>query len=379
MVQILDTTLREGEQTPGVYFDSHIKLAIARLLDSIGIDIIEAGHPTVSSEIDLAVRQIANSNLRALTAAHSRTLKKDVDAAIMCNAQFLGLFYCVSEERLNGIFKKTIADSIKQIAEVIEYAKKKNPDLIIRYTPEDTVRSEFENVLKASVAAVKAGADIISIADTTGYMVPGTERSMYKYVKRLKAALGEADCFPKIAVHCHNDRGLALANALDGYRAGADIIDATVLNIGERAGIVDLAQLLTVLTLDFKENNWDLSKLDELYKLVSFHSKIDVPINFPIMGRNSFTHCAGLHTQAAVENPEHYQSIDPAIFNRKTGICLDHMSGKFSIQYMLKKLGEDPKDENLISMALEKVKQVGTKGKYVDLDEFRHIVEWCKS
>ena len=377
-IQILDTTLREGEQTPGVYFDSHIKLAIARLLSQIGIDIIEAGHPAVSQQIRESVYQISTSGFNSLIGAHARSLTKDVDLAVECNVDFIGIFYCVSEERLNKIYKKDIDEAIAQITQVIKYAKSRNPNLIIRYTPEDTIRSDFANVLKASVAAVRAGADIISVADTTGYMVPNTSRSMYEYVLRLKKGLEDAGQSPKIAVHCHNDRGLALANALDGIRAGASIVDASVLGLGERAGIVDLAQLLAVLALDYKLDRWDLKKLNELYELVSKHSRINIPVNAPLVGKNAFTHCAGVHTQAAVQNPMYYQSIPPSIFGRKTSIALDHMSGKSSVQYMLKKL-EIHYDESLVQSILSKVKEVSTRGKHIDEKEFRHIVMWCKN
>ncbi|MDP3445073.1 MAG: 2-isopropylmalate synthase, partial [Ignavibacteria bacterium] len=249
MVWVLDSTLREGEQTPGVYFDRHIKLAIANLLDEIGVDIIEAGHPMVTSEIHEAVMSIAQKGYRSIVGAHSRSLKADVDLALECGVGFIGIFYCVSDERLETVFKKDLDSAISLITDVIKYAKSQRPDLLIRYTPEDTVRSQFENVVLAASAAVEAGADIISVADTTGYMVPGTNRSMYDYISRLKDALAQRNLFPKLAVHCHNDRGLALANALDAYRAGIDIIDAASLGLGERAGIVDLAQLLTVLSL----------------------------------------------------------------------------------------------------------------------------------
>ncbi|MDH7605985.1 MAG: 2-isopropylmalate synthase, partial [Melioribacter sp.] len=307
MVWVLDSTLREGEQTPGVYFDKHIKLAIANLLDEIGIDIIEAGHPMVTPEIHEAVKSIAQKNYKAIVGAHSRSLKQDVDMALECGVGFIGVFYCVSDERLNTVFKKDLDSAIKQITDIIKYAKSQKPDLLIRYTPEDTVRSQFENVVKASVAAIEAGADIISVADTTGYMIPG-KRSMYDYISRLKEEFNKRNLYPKVAVHCHNDRGLALANALDAYRAGADIIDATTLSLGERAGIVDLAQLLVVLTVDFGENRWNLHKLIDLYNLVSKHSGIPIPANFPITGMNAFTHCAGVHTHAASINPMHYES-----------------------------------------------------------------------
>ena len=379
MVQILDTTLREGEQTPGVYFDTHIKLAIARKLDETGVDIIEAGHPMVTSEIHQAVKQIANVKLKAMVGAHARSLKKDVDLALECGVQFIGIFYCVSNSRLTQVFNKNLDAAIDQISEVIAYAKSQNPDLTIRYTPEDTVRSPWDNVVKASVAAVKAGADIISIADTTGCMIPDTDSSMYQFVKKLREAFKEHEVSPRIAVHCHNDRGLALANALDGYQAGADIIDATVLGLGERAGLVDLATLLMILKTDFKvDNSWDLKKLTGLYQLVSQYSGIPIPVNFPITGKNAFTHCAGVHTQAAAIDPLHYESLNPELVGRERKIALDHMSGVNSVKYALGEIGMTDLDDGMLMKVLDKVKSVGKTGRIIDLDELKHIVEWCR-
>ncbi|KAA3614688.1 MAG: 2-isopropylmalate synthase [Calditrichaeota bacterium] len=378
MIEILDATLREGEQTPGVYFDSHIKLAIADLLDQIGIGIIEAGHPMVTPEINDAVKQLAGRGLNAKVGAHSRSLIHDVDLALACDVDFLGIFYCVSEERLNTVFKKDIHTAVDQIASVIAYAKQNKPSLVIRYTPEDTVRSPFQNVVDAAVAAVQAGADIISIADTTGFMIPGTTNNFYDYVSRLKEALAAKGLSPKIAVHCHNDRGYALTNAIDGFRAGAEIIDATVLGLGERAGIVDLAQLLVTLKNDFGvEKNWDLSKLPELYQLVSEYSGIPIPANFPVIGENAFTHCAGVHSHAAVKNPAHYQSLDPKIIGKEMQVSLDHMSGISSIDWALEKLNLEI-EASLKLNVLDHVKSIGQKGRTVNLSELKHIVDWCE-
>jgi 2-isopropylmalate synthase len=378
-VQILDTTLREGEQSPGVYFDTHIKLAIAKQLDNIGVDYIEAGHPVVTEEIHQTVKQLANLGFRAIIGAHARSLKKDVDLALECGVKFLGIFYCVSDQRLNHIFNKNLEEAIEQITSVIRYAKEQRPDLIIRYTPEDTVRSPWNNVEKAAVAAVEAGADVISIADTTGFLIPGTENNMYDFVTRLKDLFRKRKLAPKIAVHCHNDRGLALANALDGFRAGADIIDTTVLGLGERAGLVDMATLMAVLKNDFHvENKWKLEKIPELYRLVSEYSGLPIPVNFPITGENAFTHCAGVHTQAAAIDPVHYESLNPEVVGRERKIALGHMSGISSITYALDKLGESDLDEIVLKMVLDKVKAVGKKSRVIDQDELKHIVDWCK-
>lgn len=372
MVAILETTLREGEQTPGVYFDTHIKSAIANLLNEIGVDYIEVGHPAVDPDVKDAVTKIARHKHQAKICAHSRSLQHDVDAALECGVDFLGIFYCVSNKRLEGVFKKDLDTAIEQISSIIRYAKEQNPELMIRYTPEDTVRSELANVVKTAAAAVHAGADVISIADTTGHMIPGTDRNMYDYVTNLRAALKEEGAEPLIAVHLHNDRGCAVANALDAFRAGADIIDTTVLGIGERAGIVDLATILTVLKQDFNvENEWQLAKLQELYALVSKHA-MAIPPNAPVMGANAFTHCAGVHTQAAVQNRLHYQSLDPRPVGREMNICLDHMSGLASMQYALEQVGAD---RDLAPALLPRVKAIGKKGRVVEFDELKHLVE----
>lgn len=376
MVKILDTTLREGEQTPGVYLNSHIKKAVAEMLDQLGVDIIEAGHPAVSTDVKEAVYQISSLGTKALIGAHARTIKEDVDQALECGAKFLGIFFCVSEKRLIHM-NQSIYQAIEKISKTVAYAREKSPDLKIRYTPEDTVRSEWKNVIPVSVEAVRAGADIISIADTTGYMIPGTDRNFSTYIHRFREELGKKDLFPQIAIHCHNDRGLALSNAIDGYRAGADIIDASVMGLGERAGIVDLASLLSVLRADFKEGrHWQLDLLPGMYRLVSQYSGIPVPANFPITGKNAFTHCAGVHTQAAIRNPVRYQSLSPEIFGRQTEVALDHMSGQSTIVYALAKIGIKHPSDKLIRSVLSKVKEVGKLGRTVDLDELKFIVRF---
>ena len=377
MVSILDATLREGEQTPGVYFSEHVKLAIANQMNKIGIDFLEAGHPFVSPEIFHAVKVLAHQPFNFLVGAHSRSVRKDVDAALGCGVKFLGIFYCVSNERLQSVFNTDISSAIDRITDVIQYAKNIQPDLIIRFTPEDTVRSDFDNVVDAAVNAVHAGADIISVADTTGYMIPHTERSMYDYVKRLKDTLAKHKAFPKIAVHCHNDRGLALANAIEGYRAGAEIIDTTVLGLGERSGIVDLATIVGIISQDFEnQKHWNLNELLPLYKMVSTYAQIPIPVNAPIVGANAFKHCAGVHTHAAQINPLHYQSIAPEPFGRKMEVSLDHMSGISSISYALEQIEERDLDKDIVSEVLSRVKEVGQTGRTVNLDELKMIVDW---
>jgi len=376
MVQVLDSTLREGEQTPGVCFPPHAKLAIAEALDAVGVGVIEAGHPLVSPSIEESIKRIAGRRPRARLAAHARSQREDVDKALECDVDFLGIFYCVSNGRLDGVFKQSLGAAVERIQGAIRYAKEQRPDLVVRYTPEDTVRSDFANVVEAAIGAVAAGADVISVADTTGHMVPGGERSLGDYLRRLREALAERDAHPRLAVHCHDDRGLALANALDACRAGVDLIDATVLGLGERAGIVDLASLLVVLQADLGADSWNLAALPELYARVSTYSGVPIPVNAPVVGAHAFTHCAGVHTHAATKNPVHYQSLDPALVGRRMEVSLDHMSGLSSVRYALDAVGVEH-DAELAGEVLVHVKRVGEVGRTVGEAELRDIVRWC--
>jgi len=370
---ILDSTLREGEQTPGVCFPIHIKAAIASQLESMGIDIIEAGHPLVSNVTAAGVEAVGRQCRKSRVAAHARSREEDIDAALERGVGMIGIFYCVSDQRLRH-HDITLNGAIDQICRTIRRCKEMAPQVWVRYTPEDTVRSPWNNVLEAARAACEAGADIISVADTTGAMIPGGERSMERYIQRLHNQLSKLSRPPRIAVHCHNDRGLALANALDGWRGGADIIDASVMGLGERAGIVDLATLLAVLTSDFgQENRWDLTRLPALYRMVSEFARHPVSDNAPVMGRYAFTHCAGVHTQAAMKDPTHYESLDPSRFGREREVSLDQMSGLSSVRYALEQIGFNQLDPAQLSSILQSVKEIGLTGRLVDREELRWL------
>ncbi len=374
MVRILDTTLREGEQTPGVAFPVHVKIALAESLERLGVDIVEAGHPVVDKEIERGVRLLAARKGEIRVGAHARSLKGDVDMALSCGVSFLGLFYCVSRERLTE-GNRTLSQAIESVTSLIREVKGRAPHVMVRYTPEDTVRTAWPDVAAVALEAARAGADVISVADTTGYMVPGTENNLYDYTLRMRESLVRGGVNPMLAVHCHNDRGLALANALDAYRAGVDIIDASVLGLGERAGIVDLAQLMVALRSGWNEGErWDLTQLPELYRRVSRVSGIPVPPLAPVVGENAFSHCAGIHTQAAIRNPLHYQSLDPITVGRCSRVVLDHMAGTSALLYALRNLGEEDVGEDRLKEILLRVKEVGRLGRTVDREELGFIV-----
>ena len=373
MLKILDSTLREGEQTPGVYFNPETKLEIAGLLDQIGVDIIEAGNPAVDPEIALAVTRIANAGFKAKIAAHSLCRIDDVKKALDCGVDFLGVFFCVSHKRLEYDYDLCLDQAIDKIVEVITYAREQNDSLLIRYTPEDTVRSPMKNVIEAAAAAVRAGANIISIADTTGYTTPfQSNRSIYCFVKVIKEELAAQELYPQIEVHCHNDRGLALANALDAYKAGADIIDVSVMGLGERAGIVDLAELLINLVENVEEENfWKMGYLKDLYNLVSKYSHIPISPRHPVVGKNAFTHYAGVHVTAMAKNERLYQSLNPEIFGIKSSMTLGIQSGFTAVELALKQIGRPEVAENkdLVVKILKEIKKLAKRGTPIDIDK----------
>jgi amino acid adenylation domain-containing protein len=382
VVQILDTTLREGEQSAGVYFSPDRKLSIARLLDEIGVDYIEAGNPAVDAEIADAVTRVASAGLRAKVGAHARCKTSDVRRALDCGVSFLGIFLNVSGPRLREDYQLTLDQAIAQLTETITYARGQQDDLLIRYTVEDAVRSPLPDVIRAATAAARAGADIISLADTTGYATPFVEaRSLARYVAALKCQFARDDLQVRVAVHCHNDMGLALTNALEAYRSGAELIDATVLGLGERAGIVDLAELMASLREFFNEGrHWRLNQLAELYALVSASSGRSIPRHRPVTGEDAFTHHAGVHVKAMKETPTAYQSLDPGLFGRTWAFCLGVQSGHGSVEAALERIGRREVITNrpLVSDILREIKRVAKRGRPIELvREFEAIVERC--
>jgi 2-isopropylmalate synthase len=382
MIQIVDSTLREGEQTPGVYFSPKTKLVIAQFLDRIGIDIIEVGNPAVDTEIALAINQIANGGLKAKIGAHSLCKIDSVKKALDCDVDFLGIFFSVSLQRLYRDYNICLEQAIDKIVEVISYARTQKNDLLIPYTPEDTVGSPIENVIAAAKAAVQAGANIISIADTTGYTNPfHPQLSIYFYVKTVKEELVKEGLYPQIEVHCHNDKGLALANALDAYRAGADIIDVAVMGLGERAGIVDLAELLiNLIDMDEEGNSWQLSYLKDLYDFVSEQSHILIPPHQAVTGKNAFTHYAGVHVRAVVKDERLYQSLNPEILGIKSSLALGMQSGWAAVELAIKQIGREDlaRNKDLITKILKEIKEISKRGTPIDIEkELPEIIERC--
>jgi 2-isopropylmalate synthase len=350
-VKLLDSTLREGEQTPGVDLTLDQKLDIARRLDAFGVEYIEAGHPAVSDDVLRATRDVAHLGLDAEIVAHSRALKSDIDLALKCDVDWVGIFFSVADKRLEEQFRKDIDQAIALITDCVSYAKAHG--LKVRYTPEDTVRSDIAKVARIGRAAAEAGADRISVADTTGYVTPSM---MHAFVTSLRAQLPAGTA---VGVHCHNDLGMAVANSYAAVEAGASVVDVTVNGLGERTGIAPLAETAVAFKLrGGATNRWDLAALPELSRVVEAASRVPVWKQAPIVGANAFTHNAGLHVAAVLLNPQHYESIPAETVGRTRRLVVDKMAGRPTVKYRLECLGLDATDA-FVDAVLAYVKRRG--------------------
>jgi 2-isopropylmalate synthase len=349
MVEILDSTLREGEQTPYVNFLINEKIEIAKLLDKVGVEMIEAGDPSVSPNIYSAIKKVAALKLNAEIVAHSMASKPGIDLAKECGVDRVAIFFPTSKIHLETKVHKTQAEAVEIICDHIRYAR--NLGLKVRYTPEDASRTDLDLLVSICTRAIEAGADRISFADTTGILQPHTT---YARIKELRAALPPC----KIDVHCHNDHGLALANAMAAIQGGADCIHTTVNGLGERTGIPDLAE--TVLAFHNLENV-DKYKLEYLMEISSLLEKLTgffMAPNKPVTGQNAFSHKAGVHTDGVLKNPQTYESFDPAILGRERKIVIDKYTGKKAVLGRLDEYDIHVTSDELEGI-IEEIKKIG--------------------
>jgi len=365
MLEILDTTLREGEQTPFVNFTVDEKVQIARMLDSVGVDMIEAGDPSVSPNVARAIKCIASLGLRAEVVAHSVASRLGIDKAKACGADRVAIFYATSKIHLDAKLHKTQEQAIVIIQEHVEYAR--SLGLKVRYTPEDATRTDFEFLVQVCNAAIEAGADRISFADTLGIMQPHV---MYEKVRALREQL--LPC--KIDLHCHNDYGLALANAMAGIRAGADCIHTTVNGLGERTGIPDLAE--TVVSFRNLEGNekYNIQPLMDVSGYLEKVSGFFLAPNKPITGLNAFSHKSGVHTNGILKDPRTYEPFDPSILGRERKIIIDKYTGKSAVASRLEEYGIEVSAAEL-EVIVTRIKNIGDERKQLFDADILEIAE----
>ncbi|MDH6365740.1 2-isopropylmalate synthase [Enterococcus sp. PF1-24] len=343
-IQFFDTTLRDGEQTPGVNFNTKEKVQIAMQLEKWGIDTIEAGFPIASPGDFEAVEAIAKAAKRMTVAGLARCQKKDIDRAYeaLKAAKYpqIHVFLATSDVHMEYKLKMTRQEVLASIKEHVSYARSLFDK--VQFSPEDASRTEREFLVEAVQVAVDAGARIINIPDTVGYSNPTEYGSIFKLMgERIR-------CDEEViySSHCHDDLGMATANALAAIENGANRVEGTVNGIGERAGNTALEEVALALYIrkDFyqAESSIVLVETKRTSDLVSQLSGVDVPRNKAIIGANAYAHESGIHQDGVLKNPETYEIITPQLVGvSQNSLPLGKLSGRHAFLTRMKDLGFD--------------------------------------
>jgi len=362
---VYDTTLRDGEQTPGICFTPDEKIEIAVKLDELGVPQIEAGFPVVSDGERRAIRNIMKQSLNSEILALTRTIKSDIDVALSCDVDGIITFIGSSDLHLKYKLKMTREQALSKAVEAVEYGK--SHGLFVAFTAEDSTRTDLDFILDLFRAATDAGADRVHIADTTGSIRP---MGMKYLITEIKNNIDNT-----IGIHCHDDFGLAVANSLAAFEAGAMAISTTVNGIGERAGNASLEEIIMNLRMLYGiEMPFKYEVLYELSRLVEKYTTMPVPKNKAIVGDNVFSHESGIHVSAIRSEPLTYEPYTPEFVGQKRKIILGKHCGMSSIEYKLDELGLSvPESEKEILIL--KIKEMAERGAKVGDKEFKNMVQ----
>ncbi len=340
-VKIYDTTLRDGEQTPGVKFSKDQKVAIARKLDELGVDSIEAGFPVISEYDEAAVRAVASERLDADVICLCRAKQKDIDAAMRADVDGIIIFLAVSALHLKYKLHTDLATSVAMAGDAIDYAKRHG--LFVQLTAEDATRTSIGNLTALFNAAKERGADRLGIADTTGCIRP---QGMRYLVEKLRKGFDI-----ELSAHCHDDFGLAVANSLAAYEAGIDAISVSVNGLGERCGNAALEEVvMSLYALYGVDLGFKTSVIKELSDMVSRYSGVPIPINKAIVGPNAFRHESGIHVAAVIKCPFTYECYEPEAVGQARRLTFGRHSGSDGVREKLKSMGMQVTDEELAAI-----------------------------
>ena len=354
-IKILDTTLRDGEQTPGVSLTSSEKLLIANKLDEIGLDYIEAGSAITSEGERKSIKNITQQGLNAEILSFSRPLTVDIDYCLDCDVDGVNLVVPTSELHITDKLKMNFEELLDLSNSAVEYCK--DHGLIVELSGEDASRSDIGFLRTVFNNAIEHGADRLCVCDTVGILTPETSYELFNNLKELKAPLSS---------HCHNDFGLAVANTLASVMGGATEIHTTVNGIGERAGntsfeecVVSINNLLS----DFSTN----IKINEIYstsKLVARLTGVYIQPNKAIVGENAFSHESGIHSDGIIKNSATYEPFTPELVGRKRQFILGKHMGTHGLNNKLKEFGLEVSEDQL-KQIFDEVKSLADKGKTV--------------
>ncbi len=363
-IKIFDTTLRDGEQTPGVSLISDEKLRIASKLDVLGVDVIEAGFAITSpGEMD-AIKKITSEGLSAEICSFSRPIINDIDVALNCDVDSINLVVPTSDLHLQYKLHKSREDILKQTKFALEYAK--SHDLIVELSAEDSTRSDFEFLEYFFKEGIKYGADRICACDTVGILTPDKSYEFYGCLSKLDVPL---------SVHCHNDFGLATANSLMGLRAGASQVHGTINGIGERAGNASLEEVIVNLYSLYKYKlNIKMNLIYETSRLVSRLTNIQLPPNKSLVGENAFAHESGIHADGVIKNTETYEPITPELIGHHRRFVLGKHIGTNMLRKHINNMGLIVTEDQL-QIIFNRTKSLADKGKCITDVEVHAIAE----
>jgi len=328
-VEICDVTLRDGEQTPGVSFSCEEKTDIARKLDEIGIEVIEAGFPAVSPNEKQCVKAIANLALDARICGFARAREQDISTAIDCGVDMVSIFIPTSELHVRLKFKKPREQVLDDALRMIDFAR--DHGVQVRFAAEDASRTDLPFLKQVYSGAADHGAVLLSFADTVGCLIP-TE--IYQIMSDLVRSVDRPFC-----AHCHNDMGCAVANTITAAEAGAFQLHTTINGIGERSGNAALEEILVALRMKGGIDRYDLSHLVELSSMVEKYSGIKLPKNKPVTGELAFSHESGIHIAAILEDPLAYEYFSPDIVGGERHFILGKHTGKKALEHVISALG----------------------------------------
>ncbi|MEM0315400.1 MAG: 2-isopropylmalate synthase [Archaeoglobaceae archaeon] len=363
VISVFDTTLRDGEQMPGVSLPPFYKVQIAKALDRLGVDVIEAGFPSASKGEFESVKEISSLGLNAEICGLARIVKEDIDSAIDANVDMVHIFTPTSKIQIEHTLKLNYDEIIARSVDCVEYIK--SHGLKCMFSAMDATRTDFEFLKKIYKAVEDAKVDIINIPDTVGVATPF---KFYELVKKLREELKV-----KIDVHCHNDFGLAVANTYAAVLAGADEVQVTVNGIGERAGNASLEQVVMILhSIEGIKTNIKTELLYDTSKLVERLTGVKMPPNTPIVGENAFSHESGIHAHGVLKEASTFEPgiLKPEMVGHRRRIVIGKHAGRYQIKKILEDAGYSV-SEDALNKIFEKVKEMGDKGKKVtDRDLF---------
>ncbi|WP_436935295.1 LeuA family protein [Halovenus marina] len=365
--RLFDTTLRDGEQTPRTSFSYEDKREIAALLDDMGTHVIEAGFPVNSDAEFEAVRDIAAASSTDVCGL-ARVVEEDIEAALDSGVDMVHTFVSTSDVQLQDSMHATREEAQERAVEAVERVKEAGVECM--FSPMDATRTNEGFLHEIVAATVDAGADWVNIPDTTGVATP---TRMTHLVESVVETVEETDPDARVDVHTHDDFGLATANALAGYEAGASQSQVSVNGIGERAGNAAYEEVVMALESLYNiDTGIDTTQITALSRKIEQKSDVPVPGNKPVVGKNAFAHESGIHAAGVIENSDTFEPgvMTPEMVGAERELVLGKHTGTHSVRERLQEAGFDPTDEEVREVT-RRVKDFAAEAQRVTMSELR--------